>query len=205
VNRPRFDEDAWLGGFYELSMELGARSDERLLAAAEALWSHPALEGPYAERNVARDRQERVGVERLLVDGEHVYGVATLPGDVKTPAGSLAFRDDPGATDNLSLYLPLGGLSEAGLDTDSYPWDEETSAHAWIGPLEEWLVEVAKWVFARVPFEFAAVGFEVNPDPAAVERWRTEGLPPPDEQPYGILWPAGQRLDWHPLPRAGTA
>ena len=58
TSRPLFDEDGWLGGFYELAMELGRRSDERLRAAGEALWSHPALEGLYGERDVPPDRQQ---------------------------------------------------------------------------------------------------------------------------------------------------
>jgi hypothetical protein len=120
TSRPLFDEDGWLGGFYELAMELGRRSDERLRAAGEALWSHPALEGPYGERTVPPDRQQRVGLDRLLCDGEHLYGVATLCPSVQVPCGTLAYRDgpetvrgsaEPEGTDNLCLYLPIEGLA----------------------------------------------------------------------------------------------
>src|SRR5687767_12912870 len=43
--------DAWRGGYVELALELGPPSDDRMGAALAALWAHPTLDGPYAERD----------------------------------------------------------------------------------------------------------------------------------------------------------
>ena len=49
--QPLFTPDgAWFGGFYELALEVGARSDDRLRAALAAVWSHPDLDGCYIDR-----------------------------------------------------------------------------------------------------------------------------------------------------------
>jgi hypothetical protein len=39
------------GGYYELAIELGNRSDERLLTAMQAMWQHPSLNGCYIDRS----------------------------------------------------------------------------------------------------------------------------------------------------------
>jgi hypothetical protein len=40
-------ESVWSGGYYEVVLVLGGRSDTRLAAAIKRLWEHPRLEGPY--------------------------------------------------------------------------------------------------------------------------------------------------------------
>jgi hypothetical protein len=40
--------DAWTGGFYELVLRLGPRSDARLLDALRAIWAHPDFDVPTA-------------------------------------------------------------------------------------------------------------------------------------------------------------
>jgi hypothetical protein len=46
------ETETWLGGYYELAIELGSRSDERLLAALAAVWADPDLDGAYLSRDV---------------------------------------------------------------------------------------------------------------------------------------------------------
>ena len=45
------DPDNWAGGFYELSLELGERSDERLDRALSVLWREAGIVGCYGERD----------------------------------------------------------------------------------------------------------------------------------------------------------
>jgi hypothetical protein len=53
-------DDAWSGGFYELALELGPRSDDRLRAALVALW----------RRKRGRRKRDRFDTDRLgKVDG----------------------------------------------------------------------------------------------------------------------------------------
>jgi hypothetical protein len=52
-------DEAWNGGFYELALEVGARSDDRLRAALKALWSHPDLDGCYLDRGREPSDQPR--------------------------------------------------------------------------------------------------------------------------------------------------
>jgi len=44
-------DDAWFGGFYELAIEVGPRSDDRLGAALSTLWKYPNLRGCFLDRS----------------------------------------------------------------------------------------------------------------------------------------------------------
>jgi hypothetical protein len=71
-------DDAWAGGFYELAIEIGSRSDERLRAALAAIWQHPDLDGCYLERNREPSEQLR-RLPASIEGGSHPRGIARLP------------------------------------------------------------------------------------------------------------------------------
>src|SRR5690242_10116496 len=64
VTHPLFtDHDAWCGGYYELALELGPRSDVGLRTALKALWGHRDLDGCFLDRNREPGDQDRVSPE----------------------------------------------------------------------------------------------------------------------------------------------
>ena len=59
-------KNTWLGSFYELALELGSRSDERLAVALHSVWSFPDVEGCYLRPDVEPNEQPRVDVPYVL-------------------------------------------------------------------------------------------------------------------------------------------
>jgi hypothetical protein len=164
--------DVWLGSFYELAIELGPRSDERLAAASAALWRHPALEGPYRDHTREPWEQEIVSPS-LVVSSDvvmHLYGAATLPDGHQVAAGSVAVREDESGIDWLDLYTPLGALET--IYDIGYPYDE--SWRVWAEPLVRWFADIGRWIYHEVAFRRELIGEEVTRVPA---RSRPPGYP----------------------------
>ena len=130
-------DDNWSGGHYELAIRLGvAPDDDRVAAAAEALWKAAAL-------GEARPRHGgepiAVNVPTLVTGG--VSTVADIPGLGRTLGLVLVIReathDDSGeptgyGNDWLDLCLPLGALSELDERVGAYPFEPDTaSSRAW--------------------------------------------------------------------------
>src|SRR5262249_20325526 len=67
-------EETWRGGHYEIEMELGVPSDERLRAALERIWAHTSLKGCVFSRDQEPQTQVRVNPGRQAI-AEHLYGV----------------------------------------------------------------------------------------------------------------------------------
>lgn len=88
--------DTWFGGFYELAIELGPRSDERLLAALTAVWSDPNLDGAYLDRCMEPWQQARQTVTTESLQIGHLQGLARLPNDVTVACGTCLIREDDG-------------------------------------------------------------------------------------------------------------
>src|SRR3712207_3095418 len=89
------EPDAWHGGFFELALDLGPPSDARLGTAQTTLWSHPALDGCYAECEREPLDQPRVGpVLPADQNGNgQLFGVATLPNGRQTACASVTIRE----------------------------------------------------------------------------------------------------------------
>ncbi|MHC4624889.1 MAG: hypothetical protein ACYS4W_13410, partial [Planctomycetota bacterium] len=70
------DNETWKGAFYELAIELGPRSDERLQSALRAIWQTPCLTGCYTDRNREPQEQDRVeaNIANLKTHG-HLLGI----------------------------------------------------------------------------------------------------------------------------------
>jgi hypothetical protein len=183
--------DTWNGGFYELAIELGPRSDERLRTALEMIWQYDGLDGCYED-----SRAEPSNQPRLMPSLEiRQLGIATLPNGRQLACGSFTVREDNG-TDWIGFYLPMGALASV-YDVGAYPFGDETS-RTWREPLDDWLTQIAGVVFAAVPFSLALVGHEVS-GMAYAEEIRNTGMLA--ERWVGYLWREGERLVWYPPTR----
>src|SRR5215472_11193664 len=125
-------DEAWTGGFYELALEVGPRSDDRLRAALEALWSHPDLDGCYLDRGCEPADQPR---KQPDLESESLLGVAQLPNCSRVACGSFRLRE---YSDWLDFYLPIGSLWNAWGGNPSWPGPDV--------PEDPWLLEVDDWL-----------------------------------------------------------
>ncbi|MDC3379101.1 hypothetical protein OAX78_02335 [Planctomycetota bacterium] len=155
-------DDAWTGGFYELAIEVGPRSDARLERLLHAVWNEPTLEGCYLDREREPDDQKKVAasLDRMAEQG-HLRGIATLPNTMRVPCGTVAIREEDGS-DWLDFYLPLGALSSLDSRVGGFPFEEGSDSRAWREPIDCWLAEVARRAFELVPFTLGLIGFEVS-------------------------------------------
>jgi len=190
--------ETWRGGFYEIEFELGAPSDERLALALKTLWSQPALEGCYLSREKEPHAQVRVESQQCPTEG-HLYGLASLPNGAKAACGTYVckLQNEIGvrSRDLLAFYIPLGALGRT-YPVGSYPFADWDQAASWRVPLDEWLVELGRSVFVRVPFDLALIGFEVDFPNVSGEIVRQREIPA--ERFDGYLLQVGERLEWHP-------
>ncbi len=180
-------ESAWFGGFYELALEVGPRSDDRLRAALAAVWSHPDLDGCYTDCFREPADQPRL-MPTWLEDGSHLLGVARLPNGLRVACGTCMIREENGGPDWLYLYLPLGSLGNA-YPVGGFPFGSEAD---WPGPwrdeVEDWLAEVGQWVAQSASFRLGLIGFEVSGQAYAADL-AVQGVPA--ERFVGYLWPSG--------------
>jgi hypothetical protein len=187
VSEPLFTApDAWAGGFYEIALEIGPRSDDRLRAALAALWAHPDLDGCYPDRGREPDRQPRVP-PACLEGGSHLLGVARLPNGTRTACGTCLIREVGDGPDWLGFYLPLGSLGTA-YPAGPFPFGSESD---WSGPwrfeVEDWLAELGLCVARSASFRLGLIGFEVSGTRYAADI-AAQGIP--DERHIGYLWPS---------------
>jgi hypothetical protein len=187
-----FDPEYWAtGSYYDLYVAFGPGPVERFEAALAALWSHPDLDGPYGDNTVEPSDQEKVSANEGVCDANwtpDLYGVATLPDGNKLACGSLV-RWWKGAPEGLDFYISMNVLET--VYPVEYPQDE--SWDAWAGPLDDWLLDLARWVFQAVPFLAATVGEEVGSD---LDAQLESGL---QERWMGVLAPAANgELRWLP-------
>jgi hypothetical protein len=191
--------DVWNGGFYELALELGERSDVRLLSALTALWQNLSLKGCYLEREQEpADQVKLIPSEEMLRSGQHLLGLARLPNKTQVACGTVAIREDNGP-DWLDFYLPMGALAQA-YDVGGYPFDiDNKSPESWQKPIDDYLAEIGKFVFSAVPFKLGLIGHEVSGNHYA-EEIAEQGIP--DERYIGYLWPSGGKLNYFPRNKA---
>src|SRR5690349_3835979 len=115
--------DTWHGGFYELALELGERSDQRLLAALRRVWSFPAVDGCYLDWLVEPTEQPRVEPPAHLAEPGQLYGIARVPNGHEIACGTFIVREEDSGTDWLGFFLPTGALHDA-YDLRGFPFDE---------------------------------------------------------------------------------
>lgn len=196
-------EGTWYGGFYELAVELGERSDDRLLHALEALWEFPVLDGCYSSSGIEPWEKTKIEPSQWLdelkdSDGvSHLYGSATLVDGNNIVCGSVIIREDEGV-DWLDFYLPVAALVE-NYKLDGYPFGNtiEVSGEmrSFFIEFDNWFVEIARHIYSSVPFKLALIGNEVSGDVYSSE---IIGVVVPEERWFGYMWPAGENLNYFP-------
>ncbi len=195
--------DVWSGGYFELEIMLGPRSDDRLQRAMQALWNHGSLDGCYQRNDLEPAEQSRVAWAEAAAsvsasEFEHpYYGVATAPNGRSIACASFAIRfesdAESDAQDLLSLGVPMGSLGEA-YPVGAYPFADQVNL-GWRSEVEEWLRVIAVAVFESVPFPFASIGHEVD----EFAHWReivSGGVT--DERWNGYLVERDSALVWYP-------
>ena len=184
------DDENWSGGFYELSLTLGAADDARLGRAARSLWRAAGVEGCRVRRPDGTFADVELSAAALHEHG-HVHGTVALPSGDRVVCGGFVSRYDD--VDRLELYLPLGALGRVEHRIGGFPFDERSGVEslAWRAPLDGWLAAVAAAVHTDVPIHHALVGFEVEEVDDVVE------VPPYT----AVLLPSGDGLEH----RAATA
>lgn len=190
-----FDGDGWLGGYYELAIELGYQSDDRLAAALAAIWDRSDLEGCYLRSNVEPSEQPQVPPWLPGEQGSNLYGIATLFNGRKVPCCTVVMRE-PSGTDWLDFCLPLGGLSRVLPRIGGYPFSGD-SGRNWRKPLDCWLAEIGQQLWEQVPFRLGLIGFEQS-GMTDVEQLG-DGVP--EERWIGYLWPQDAKLKYLPVNR----
>lgn len=181
------DQENWWGGFYELSLLLGAADDHRLDRAVRSLWRAAGVQE-------CRVGFGPLGVEpsaAALHEHGHLRGWLTLPSGARMVCGALVHRYE--GIDDLVLYLPLGALERVEHRVGGYPFDERSGVEslAWRAPLDRWLADVAVAVYADVPFQRALIGFELNGDSDITG----------DQRYAAVLLPTPEAMDYRPATR----
>jgi hypothetical protein len=190
MNRLFTPDDRWTGGYFELGIELGPRSDRQLRAALDRVWSHSTLTGCYLQRDLEPRDQTRYRPDAVGL-GQKAYGTSRIPGAGTTCCRVLTIRLDDDS-DWVVLGVPMGALSRI-LPVGTYPF-EDGGDLSWRPLLYSWLREVAEYVYESVPFELGLTEHDVSAETCAAEI-RRDGIP--STRWFGYLWPDGDALQWY--------
>lgn len=188
-------DNIWVGGFYELAIEVGPRSDEQISAVVNTIWSHPTLEGCYLDRNKEPYDQQKITPSQFaLASGLHLLGLAQLPNGHRIACGTCNVRELDGP-DWVDFYMPMGSLGEA-YYVGGYPFDREVnSSDHWQKPIDDWLMEMASYVFSTARYKLGIIGLEVSGQEYS-SRLEETGIP--EERYYSFLWPSGEEIKYYP-------
>jgi hypothetical protein len=191
------DADNWTGGFYELAIEVGETSDERLGRALGTLWRAACIRGCYGscDREPPDLKTVPCTVESLERFG-HLRGTVDLPGGLRTVCGAVAVREDHGP-DWLDFYLPMGALAGAEPRVGAFPFGNDggnVSVTAWREPIDAWLAGVAAHVYTAVEYKLGLIGWEASGQVYAKD---LDG-DPPLARGFGYLLPGSGGLRYLP-------
>lgn len=134
------DPENHIGGFYELEINLGPASEDRMSPAVEPLWAAAAL-GRSVRRDGVNEWLDAEPSLNVLLDGS-LSGAVEIPGLGRTLWRVLAFReslfDDDGeligyGEEALVLGLPLGALGRLDPRVGAYPFGDVSNSEAWRG------------------------------------------------------------------------
>lgn len=145
-------QDYWGGGNYELNLTFDTLRDKQWPQVLEALWEHPALDGPLAGRySPAHEVARRSAIQPLPP-------TATLIQHAQLQVDGLLVGCDVQATRSLfecvSVLVPLGmfeGIVGGPEARQKYP-ELET--------LDAVFYDIAMHVYDTVAFRVAVIGFE---------------------------------------------
>jgi len=148
--------DCWAGGSIDALMYFSGSSAAIAAEISHAIWSTPALDGPYLDRN--RDPELQI---RYEFSGFGFDGYQTLFGRIQLHDGQLATFTQSTIIDDDGLWIyagpPIGGLPEA-WDVGAYPF-EDGKPTTWLCPLITQLRELAGRVHDIHPMQAATYGW----------------------------------------------
>ena len=184
------DRDAWTGGYYELSIQLGTTDDSRMQAAVPFLAGVAGIDGPWhIQWQPDRIQRAEWSIEDLSMG--HLCGMVTLPDGQQAICAVLAAGEANG-DDWLDLCLPLEALARRDGRIGGFPFepDPDHRSLAWRLPIDDWFARIAREVNQAVGFRLAAIGFEIS---GSV---RAESVPKlaAAERPYGMVLRDGTYL-----------
>lgn len=198
-----FAAEQWGGGYYELHV---AVEGELSVDTLEALWSHPALDGPFVNDG-SKEMRRSTWDELRAANGQDVehlpdcYGIATLHDGARVPCRSLCWSRDAGDGGepfaSLLLMVPANGLAAVWPEFGEFPFVEPKGVRSWQEPLEEWFADIGRSMFPEVDVAFARVGYDITSvDP---QYWMlSAGSPSAKERGVGVLRREGEALAWYP-------
>jgi hypothetical protein len=186
--------EAWYGSTFELTLDLGPESGYRLIAAATALWSHPALRGCYLDADREPSEQRAVRPDDVMHNAPEtpLRGLATLPNGTTVACSSHGLRIE-GEADQLVFELPLGSLATA-YPIGAYPYDDGTPL-AWRATLEDWLFGLAQRAWHPGRVRAGTIGAGVAGYFEAADALRA-GVPAERWEAY--IWPSPAGPQLHP-------
>lgn len=168
------DPENHIGGFYELEINLGPASEDRMSLAVEPLWAAAAL-GRSVRRDGVNEWLDAEPSLNVLLDGS-LSGAVEILGLGRTLWRVLAFReslfDDDGeligyGEEALILGLPLGALGRLDPRVGAYPFGDVSNSEAWRAPIEAWFRGIIETLARSIVFEYALSGFEIFGDSVA--------------------------------------
>jgi len=165
------DGENWSGGFYELAIELGHTSDQRLQRALSTLWRAAAIQGCYGRRDREPGEQDVIACTVASL-GEFglLRGTVRLPAGPRIVCGCVAVRED-GGPDWLDFFLPMGALARVDRRVGGFPFGRDGSPASleWRRPIDDWLATIAHAIFGVVGFRLGLIGFEQSGMTSAAE------------------------------------
>jgi hypothetical protein len=181
------DPENWTGGWYELSLELGQRCDERLDHALRVLWQEAGIDGCVGSPDQEPADQATIAPSVASLNRfERLHGCVQVPGGASVVAVCSAFNFQ-GKSDWLTLGLPLGSMGRVDRRIGGFPFGDDGGlpSLAWRVPLDDWLAHVGVEIFHQVPFQLGLIGFDVAADTGVDD---LQGVVPA-ERPAGLLLP----------------
>jgi hypothetical protein len=157
------------------------------------------LNGVYLQRNQEPSQQKYISIHNFIISlsQNHLQGLAALSDKIQVACGTFTVREEEDGADWLVFYIPLGTLIDVYPIIGGYPFGStgEKSCKLWQVSINDWLVELGKYIFDIIEFRLGLVGFEVSGDVYAKEL-SEKGIP---EQRYqGYLLPETDSLRWYP-------
>ena len=157
--------DAWTGAYYELAFCRYPASDG-VNDLAPLVWSREDISGPYSSNELEPSEQIPLDPSAAASPGKF-YGVAHLPNGTDCPCATSTIGIDypfhnelEKVTEWFALGIPMGGLSNAGVDVGAYPFDDTID---WMPPIDQWLADIAlSAAHANIGFSYALIGHDVS-------------------------------------------
>jgi hypothetical protein len=192
-------DDNWIGGHYQLALELGSRDDARLETAFNALIGLTGMEGAWVLTSV---NPSAIETAELNVASTVQFGL--IRGQIRLPTGERVVcavhvvreEAEPSfyAPDWVVFDLPLGALIKVEPRIGGYPFGDTAGSLGWRTRLDDWMVGIARPLFVQVAFRLGLVGMECSGD--AYSDRLADGVP--ERRPFGYLVPGGAGLTYFP-------